>query len=61
MISADIKSNVKQQEIKDLVTAFCKLYIVRSTFKTSNTMSYFIKKEKYGGRVGGGGVEDILF
>ena len=37
MISADVKSNIKQQEIKDLVAASCKLQIVRrSTFKTSN-------------------------
>ena len=46
MISAGVKSNIKQQEIKDLVTAFCKLLIIRSTFKTSNAMSYSIKKDK---------------
>ena len=37
MISADVKSNIKQQEIKDLVAASYKLQIIRrSTFKTSN-------------------------
>ena len=37
MISADVKSNIKQQEIKDLVAASYKLQIIRkSTFKISN-------------------------
>ena len=37
MISADVKSNLKQQEIKDLVAASYKLQIIRrSTFKTLN-------------------------
>ena len=37
MISADVKSNIKQQEIKDLVAASYMLQIIRrSTFKTSS-------------------------
>ena len=37
MISANIKSNKKQQEIKDLVAASYKL-LEEMTFKTSNTI-----------------------
>ena len=33
MISADVKANIKQQEIKDLVVLSYKFFI-RSTFKT---------------------------
>ena len=52
-----VKSNIKQQEMKHLVAAFYKLLGIRSTFKTSNGMSYFWKKKKQRG----GAVEDILF
>ena len=38
MISADVKSNIKQQQIKDLVAASYKL-LDEITFKTSNTIT----------------------
>ena len=37
MISGDVKSNIKQQEIKDLVAASYKL-LEEITFKTSNAI-----------------------
>ena len=37
MTSADVKSNIKQQEIKDLMAASYKL-LEEITFKTSNSM-----------------------
>ena len=46
MISAGVKSNIKQQEVKDLWLYFTNYY--KSTFKTSNTMSYSRKKNKQG-------------
>ena len=46
MISAGVKSNIKQQEVKDLWLYFTNYY--KSTFKTSNTMSYSRKKKKTG-------------
>ena len=49
-----VKSNIKQQEMKHLVAAFYKLLGIRSTFKTSNGMSYFWKKKKPEGRGGWG-------
>ena len=43
MISVDVKSNIKQQEIKDLIASYI-LQIIRSTFKTSNKIKsvYFL-------------------
>ena len=38
MISADVKSNTKQQEIKDLVVASYKFLLTVYTSKTSNTI-----------------------
>ena len=52
MISAGVKSNIKQQEVKDLWLHFTSYY--KSTFKTSNTMSYSRKKTNRG-------FDEILF
>ena len=38
MISADVKSNTKQQEIKDLVVASYKFLLTVYISKTSNTI-----------------------
>ena len=53
MISAGVKPSIKEQEMKDLVAAIYKLFIIRITFKISNTMGYSRKKNR--------GIQDILF
>ena len=55
MISAGVKSNITQQEIKDLVAAFYKL-LKEVTSKLQIQWAIPEKKQK-----GGRGVEDILF
>ena len=51
-----VKSNIKQQEMKQLVAALYKLLDIRSTFKTWNGMSYFWKKSR-----GEGGLRTYFF
>ena len=52
MISAHVKSNIKQQEIKDLVAAFYKLLYIHSKIQ----IQWAIPEKKQAV-----GVEDILF